>query len=282
MAQSLFAGATEYEHQSLEDILTDMENWLEIINDTKSICEVNISELQEANYWNRIYDDFKISITRALNHFDTVISDIKRISTGIKNDDIKSVHIKLLQQITNQSSENEKYISKSWHSTDRWKEYGNSNFMKVELLYTEIEGTVCTLLDASNMAMRLKDYMEDETQMKNQFIFNGDVSQSNIGNTNSNGSSSIINISSGEDIKKLFEIFMNNIKNSSLDNLEKDDVEEAVQRIKKLNEEEKSPRIIDKIKEKLTIVEKIVTKGKSMGTLTLECIEVFNKVKDCF
>ncbi len=282
MAQSLFAGATEYEHQSLEDILTDMENWLEIINDTKSICEVNISELQEANYWNRIYDDFKISITRALNHFDTVISDIKRISTGIKNDDIKSVHIKLLQQITNQSSENEKYISKSWHSTDRWKEYGNSNFMKVELLYTEIEGTVCTLLDASNMAMRLKDYMEDETQMKNQFIFNGDVSQSNIGNTNSNGSSSIINISSGEDIEKLFEIFMNNIKNSSLDNLEKDDVEEAVQRIKKLNEEEKSPRIIDKIKEKLTIVEKIVTKGKSMGTLTLECIEVFNKVKDCF
>lgn len=75
---------------------------------------------------------------------------------------------------------------------------------------------------------------------------------------------------------------MGNIKNSSLDNLEKDDVEEAVQRIKKLNEEEKSPRIIDKIKEKLTIVEKIVTKGKSMGTLTLECIEVFNKVKDCF
>lgn len=282
MAQSLFAGATEYEHQSLEDILTDIENWIELINKTKSICTVNIRELKETNYWNMVYDDFKISITRALNHFDTVISDIKRISTGIKNDNIKSVHIKLLQQITKQSSENEKYISKSWHSTDRWKEYGNSNFIKVELLYTEIKGTVCTLLDASNMAMRLKDYMGDETQMKNQFIFNGDVSQSNIGNTNSNGSSSIINISSGEDIKKLFEIFMNNIKNSSLDNLEKDDIEEAVQRIKKLNEEEKSPRIIDKIKEKLTIVEKIVTKGKSMGTLTLECIEVFDKVKDCF
>ena len=282
MAQSPFAGATEYEHQSLEDILADMENWIEIINDTKSICEVNINDLKEANYWNRIYDDFKISIIRALRHFDTVISDINRISKGIKNDDIKSTYIKLLQQITKQSSENEDYITKSWHSTDRWKEYGDSNFRKVEILYEEVKGTALSLFDASNMAMRLKDYMEDETHMKNQFIFNGDVKQSNIGNTNSNGSSLIINISSGEDIEKLFENFMNNIKSSNLDSLEKDDIEEAVQRIIKLNEDEKNPRIIDKIKEKLAIVEKIVTQGKSMGTLTLECFEIFNKVKDCF
>lgn len=189
MAQGAFAGATSYEDQTLEDILEDIKRWIMYSEETLSFFNEIITKLDEEQYYETIPSDLNVLFQTTKRKLATFISDFHIILKSISTDKISKREVDLLKNIGKISiEENKKYKPIYRIALEHWsgEQYGDPNFQKIEKLYAEGKDLFGTLMDASNAAERLKDYMSDERQQHQQITITGDGNQvqAALGNNN--------------------------------------------------------------------------------------------------
>ena len=174
MAQSFIAGGTNYREQSINDIKSDIECWISLCKRIKTLFEKTITELKEQNYWDRnVAVNFKGFCYNVPRICDTFCSDFKIVLEAIENDKITSREIALMQNIYKVSDENEEYSWKSFKGSDeRWHDYGNPLFEKVEELYGQGRDFFVTLRDVGNAVSRMEDYMKEEKTVVDKSVYN--------------------------------------------------------------------------------------------------------------
>ena len=161
MAKGMLAGSTDYSHQSLEDIKHDLREEISNIDYFTEIIDRNIEELVASGYWNtNVPNNFKGMIAYSLKHFRTAKTEFNDILSDIEYE-IKEHHYTRLLRIGNVASEINIDIGKLWHQDYNltFQDYGNEEFAKVETVYAITRDTAVNLLDISNLAVRLKDFI---------------------------------------------------------------------------------------------------------------------------
>lgn len=192
MAQSIFAGCTNYSEQTSEDILKDIMFWIKYSQEIKCQFENTIEELRDSGYWNSKVDfDFRLFSESMPQMINTFISDFEIVCESIEQDHILPRDIKILKNIRDVVFENERHCWKTYKSDSAWHDYGNPDFKKVEQLYADGRDYLVTLKDVGNAASRLEDYMREnkvvEVTKTDNSIHIGDknkIKKVNIGNNN--------------------------------------------------------------------------------------------------
>lgn len=159
MAKSLLGGMSDYSHQSLEDIINDLDYdyrntsaFINMIVENKEILEKN-------NYWNNdVPFAFKAMIEYALKHYKTAQSELKEIKASIENS-VEKHHVTRLSSLAKNAHEINIDLGKVWHQQYENKEYGDENFSIVENIYADSRDMAVNMLDLSNIASRLKDFI---------------------------------------------------------------------------------------------------------------------------
>ena len=166
----MFAGSTDYSHQSLDDIKSDIKSEIENLDYFVGIVKENIQALVDNNYWNtNVPNNFKWLIAYCLKAYETAKSDFLDILKDI-DFEVKEHHCIRLKKISNVADEINRDIGKLWHQdySQKYKDYGDPNFTKVEDIYAITRDVAVNLLDFENLALRLRDYIGKSTkQMRN-------------------------------------------------------------------------------------------------------------------
>lgn len=159
MAKGLIGGITDYSHQSFDDIVNDLENELRNVISFSRQIEDNIDKVTKNGYWNNnVPFDFKNIVAYSLRHYNTTKTEFQDILQDIKSE-VKEHHCKRLQQIARVASEINRGIGTIWHQEYDSKDYGNPDFRIVEDIYAKTRDMAVNLLDISNLATRLTDYI---------------------------------------------------------------------------------------------------------------------------
>lgn len=159
MAKGLIGGMTDYNHQSFDDILTDLNEERNRTTLFRDEIVKNINVLKANSYWkNNVPFNFKSQVEYAVNHYNTAIVEFEDIHKDLK-DEVKEHHVKRLQKISTIAQEINVGIGRIWHQEYDNKDYDNSNFRIVERIYCDTRDMAVNLLDISNVAERLNDYI---------------------------------------------------------------------------------------------------------------------------
>ncbi len=176
MAKGLIGGMTDYSHQSFNDIISDLEREQENVTEFINQIEANIKKVEDSSYWDeKVPFCFIGIINYSIKHYKTAKEELGEVSKEIQNE-VREHHCKRLQRLSIVADEINKKIGKIWHQEYRDKEYGNNDFHIVEKVYCDTRDMAVNLLDISNIAGRLTDFIgKTKTSMdKNQKI--GDIS----------------------------------------------------------------------------------------------------------
>ena len=158
MAKGLIVGMTDYSHQSFEDILEDLVAEKDRTISFRNCIQSYIDKLKDNSYWNDVPSHFKMIISYSLKHFDTATTEFEDIVNELKME-VQEHHIKRLQRIATVAEEINRDIGMVWHQQYDQKDYSNPNFLIVEEIYGDTRSVAGNLLDTSNMAERLKDFI---------------------------------------------------------------------------------------------------------------------------
>jgi hypothetical protein len=159
MAKGLLAGMTDYNHQSFEDILEDLEKERKSTIAFKDQIQENIDKLTNNGYWaNSVPFDFKNIVVYSLRHYKTVISELTDIEKDLQNE-VQQNHLKRLRKLATVAQEINVDIGRIWHQQYDNKEYGNDDFRIVENIYGDTRDMAVNLLDIENIAERLDDFI---------------------------------------------------------------------------------------------------------------------------
>lgn len=181
MAKGLIGGMTDYSHQSFSDIVADLEN--EQINLTIFInaIEENKVIVIKSGYWNKkVPNVFIMIVEYSLKAYKTAQEELIEITKEIQIE-VREDHCKRLQSISSVADKINSGIGKIWHNKYDKKEYGNPDFKIVENIYRDTRDMAVSLLDTSNIASRLKDFIGKTklTIKKNQNL--GNISNTTFG-----------------------------------------------------------------------------------------------------
>lgn len=188
MAKGLVGGMTDYSHQSFNDIISDLESEKENTIAFIKMIEEGIEKLNENKYWdNKVPYDFKSIVAYSLKHYRTTVTELSEIVEEIKNE-VQEHHFRRLQRISKVANEINSEIGQVWNRKydDKIKDYGEKKFLQVEQVYSDTRDMAVNLLDISNIASRLKDYIGKNNNMGNKNKL-GDLS-----NNTFNGHTTII------------------------------------------------------------------------------------------
>ena len=159
MTKGLLAGMTDYNHQSFEDILEDLEKERKNTIAFKNQIQQNIEILTNNGYWaNSVPFDFKNIVAYSLRHYNTVISELTDIEKDLENE-VQQNHLKRLRKLATVAQEINVDIGRIWHQQYDNKDYGNDDFRKVESIYCDTRDMAVNLLDIENIAERLDDFI---------------------------------------------------------------------------------------------------------------------------
>jgi hypothetical protein len=158
MARALAAGSTDYSHQSLDDILSDLDDWSAALRKDMTIIATNKKKLEDNNYWELANTDFKWLLARAVKFYETSLNEIVEIREQIPIE-VESHHVNRLRSLGNTSHELNLEFGDVWHHDVRPKDYGESNFMIFEKLYIDGRELSIDMEDLSNVAARLEDFV---------------------------------------------------------------------------------------------------------------------------
>lgn len=181
MAQGIFGGATSYEEQSLQDILQDINAWVDYTVNKKQYILEQQKLLQQSGFWDKIAFNFQATIITTISYFDTVIFDLNIVKAAIENSCIKEKEIKLLKNIGKKAREYNREYGETYKEDLRfWCDYGNPDFIVAEQVYGRGRDYFVTMQDAGNAAARLEDYMEKGPIINNTLHINGNVTGSQV------------------------------------------------------------------------------------------------------
>ena len=174
MAKGLFAGMTDYSHQSFDDIIDDLKKEIETIDFFVDKVNQNLNEVRKSGYWNdNVPTDFKSIIGYALRLYNTTKSEFNDIIADIQFE-VAEHHCRRLNKIAETAQEVNVDIGQVWHRKYDNKEYGNDDFRKVENIYGFTRDVAANLTDTYNIAERLKDFIGKSnkrmTQKNNPWI----------------------------------------------------------------------------------------------------------------
>lgn len=166
MARGLAGGMTDYSHQSLDDIITDLEDEKRNAEAFRDLIKGNIEKSKANSYWQTtVPQDFTNIVAYALRFYETTIGELEEISQEIKTS-VKDHHVTRLRKIANVASKINVDIGKIWGNDYRNKQYGNADFRIVESIYADTRDMSVNLLDIDNMGHRLLDYVGKEPIQK--------------------------------------------------------------------------------------------------------------------
>ena len=173
---------TSYEVQSLQDILLDIEQWLQYANETKSILTQNRELAIKNRFWYRVGFEFQMELEESIIYIDTLLHDMGMVKKAIENDIVTEREVHLLSNIGRKSVDFNHNYGKSYHNGDYWQDYGNPDFEVIEEMYKKGRDFFVTLQDAGNAAYRLQDYITSGTVVKEQrnITFAGPLDHSQI------------------------------------------------------------------------------------------------------
>lgn len=192
MVQGLIAGCTDYNEQTLEDILGDILQWKELLIVTTKSINQNLEILKEEDKIRSIGDDFRITIFASLKCFDTFVSDFDEILSSIQKRQITAKEIKLMTNIGKKAIEYNHDYGKTWNiNYSGWKCYDEKWFSTVEDIYANGRDAAVTLQDCLNVSKRLEDYKVEGTMVNQHNIINGSANISGV----NNGTMNVINSS---------------------------------------------------------------------------------------
>lgn len=189
MAKGLIGGMTDYSHQSFNDIISDLES--EKVNTIAFITMIE-EEIEKANknkYWdNKVPHVFKSIVAYSIKHYRTTVTELGEIVEEIKNE-VQEHHCKRLQRISKVADEINVEIGQVWNRKydEKIKDYGEKDFRHVEQVYRDTRNMAVNLLDISNLASRLKDYIGKSSNNMGKKNKLGDLS-----NNTFNGNTTII------------------------------------------------------------------------------------------
>lgn len=168
MARGIYAGMTDYSHQTLEDIRDDLNNEIKSLKSDIEYLETNIQNLISNDYWNtNVPNNFKSQIGYCLRAYRTAIKEFSEISKEIEVK-VEQHHVNRLKRIAQTANEINVAIGKLWHQdyNENYKDYGNPNFTKIEYIYSTTRDVAVNLLDFDNAAYRLEDYIGKSQNME--------------------------------------------------------------------------------------------------------------------
>ena len=195
MSQSVFAGMTNYQEQSVIDIKDDIVSWIELSKRIKTHFIETMSELKETGYWRKVPCGFASFCEGVPTICDTFCHDFEIIIKSIENDCISNREIQLMRNIYKCAWENEEYSWRSYKDENDiyWKDYGNQEFRKIETLYGDGRDFFVTLKDVNNAMVRLEDYVKPDGTVVNKIEDNSihigdgnEINNSPIGSTITN------------------------------------------------------------------------------------------------
>jgi hypothetical protein len=175
MARGLMAGATDYSHQSLDDMISDLQDWIHSLNEVCELLQNSYSRLVEKDYLKNVDDDVLGDFAYSQKFFETSIDEINSILTDLKNE-IEPNHVIRLKSLAKTAAKIDKDLARSWHQDPwgRYKDYGNPDFQLVENMYRETRGMAVDMIDLSNLSARLQDFvgkkMKKDTLKSNPWI----------------------------------------------------------------------------------------------------------------
>lgn len=180
MAQGLIGGATSYDEQSPQNILEDIDVWLNYTEHTKDFILQRKSQLEEHKYWEKVPYEFQGIIEWSLLFFGTIVSDLNLIKPAIIKNCITEKEVKLLFNIGKKSFEYNGNYALAFKVNYNWHEYSNTDFRIAEEMYCTGRDYFVTLQDATNAAARLENYMDKGHVTHNTLNIMGSVSGSQI------------------------------------------------------------------------------------------------------
>jgi hypothetical protein len=157
LVRSRLVGFTDYSHQSLADMLTDLKGWIKGITETQEMIKTTIGDLTQSGDWTKSDFDFQSVCGYSSKFFDTAINDLGEVNDGISTE-IKEYHVNILFSLAKTAHETNDNAKKVW-SNYRNKDYGESVFDKIESLHIEICTMLGDMFDLDNLAHRLKDFI---------------------------------------------------------------------------------------------------------------------------
>lgn len=189
MAQSIFGGSSEYSDQTLADIVEDLEKWVVFSKETLTLFDKTICELKQNNYYQTVPFNLRAMYERATRKLNTFISDLNVIINSINTDSIFIRDVNLLNNIGRISILSNHQFGMVYHDIiDRWNgaNFQDPKFLMIERLYLEGRDVFVSLMDASNAAERLKDYMSNRHQQNQNITVYGSDNhiQAAIGSNN--------------------------------------------------------------------------------------------------
>lgn len=160
MTRSLMAGMTDYSHQSFEDMMTDLYDWVQNLAQVCEILENSEAELKANSYWNNASYGVRGRFGYSLRFFKTSIEEIDSILADF-TDEIQVNHITRIRSLAQTAEKIHSDLGIAWNedSWDMKKDYGNPSFSVLERMYIEARGMAADLIDLSNLSARLEDFI---------------------------------------------------------------------------------------------------------------------------
>src|SRR5260221_3719970 len=135
MVRALAIGFTSYDHQSLSDILIDLNDWIEALHETRDTFRKTLDSLSAQPYWEESNSDFRMLTHYALKFFDTSEEEIAEIAQEISNE-VFSHHVSRLKKLGQTAQKLWDQYGVVWNNYVH-RDYQNADFRKLELLYSE-------------------------------------------------------------------------------------------------------------------------------------------------
>lgn len=210
MVQSSFAGSTYYTIQSPDDIYIDIKNWIEYTQETKEFINSQYEIVKSSRLYNSIDYDFLAIIDSTILYCDTILYDLNLVRKAMEQGCITEKEISLLRKIGQESLKLNHNYGLTYKSDTSWHDYENAEFEEVKEIYAKGRDFFATLMDADNVAARLKDYMGNGQIINNNLNIHGNVSSSQIQQGTSN-STQTMDVSNSFDYDRVLDA-LNRIK----------------------------------------------------------------------
>lgn len=164
MAQNILAGMTDYENQSLKDIVEDISKWISYSNEVKSSIEDKLAKLKGTPFYQKVPGDYQCMVLEMPQICQTNIDDFRSVLDAINSKSLTKEKVELFKKIGIRSISNGEDNKKYYKIKDEgyWHEYDNPDFRIVESIYAQFGDYCANLWDVLNAAHRLMDYVDTD------------------------------------------------------------------------------------------------------------------------
>lgn len=167
MGRGIFAGMTDYSHQSFDNMLGDLKQWNNDLKKLNEFFDNTIQQLEENGYWQTLPFNVKSVVEYLRIFYQTSIDEISDIVDCIQKE-VESNYITRLISLAQTAKELIRSTGKVWN--DSWdRDYHDKRFLVFERMYARGQDMVGGMLDLENLALRLKDFIGKKSNILDNY-----------------------------------------------------------------------------------------------------------------